>query len=400
MKLVGILGLLFLVAFPDETIAQTTRLIVPSDVGIQVPFGAVGDLLVAGPATSQIQDSSGASSCGGGSAFACALPNRLQVGTASNTSSLWPDTRVAGTSTASQLYSITGTGQASAGYIAGSFNTRSSDAATDTGGVTEGIQVIAVNDRTTGVRSTWGIYTQVMYTSTTAGTQVFGAEFTITNNNPIGTEDPFNVNHGGWAHGFRIDCGDAAVFGGTTSNNCQNAIDIVNNGKQFSTGIVFGSTALDTSILANPPAISLPSSANGYGIYWYTAAATPKWKIFSIGTDANAKSIRMGNNIISYLDESGTIDFSLSVTQGGQVQIGSSAGPNCGNFLQMSGQGNGLPPVIQSQGCLDANIGIQLAPKGTGFVSINNLQAGTPVASLCIDASNNIINKTTTGSCI
>ena len=38
------------------------RPIVPQDVGIQTPFSAVGDLLVAGPSTSQIQDSAAVSS--------------------------------------------------------------------------------------------------------------------------------------------------------------------------------------------------------------------------------------------------------------------------------------------------------------------------------------------------
>ena len=36
-----------------------THVLVPGDVGIQTPFGAVGDLLVAGPGTSQIQDATG-----------------------------------------------------------------------------------------------------------------------------------------------------------------------------------------------------------------------------------------------------------------------------------------------------------------------------------------------------
>ena len=41
-----------------------SRQIVPGDVGIQVPFGAVGDVLVAGPGTSQIQDGGTASNLG------------------------------------------------------------------------------------------------------------------------------------------------------------------------------------------------------------------------------------------------------------------------------------------------------------------------------------------------
>jgi hypothetical protein len=374
--------------------AQTARQLQSSDVTTALGFTppapsgtfAAGDLIVGASATA-IKDSVGTSTCGSAVFFACALPNRFQIGTASNTSSLWPDTMIAGTSTASQIYSITGAGQASAGYIGGSFNTRTSDAATDGGGVTEGVQILAVNDRTTGVRSTWGLYIQAMYPSTVAGTQIFGSEFSISNNNTAGIEDPFTVNHSGWAHGLRLDCIDAGTAGGSTSNNCQNAIDIVNNGKQFSSGIVFGTTALDTATLTNPPAISLPSNANGYGIYWYTSAATPKWKMFSVGTDSNTKSIRYGNNIISYLDESGTIDLSLSVASGGQVQIGGSSGANCGNYVQLNGQGNGSPAQITAQGCSDANTQLELQGKtALGGVKItgHHLTKGTaPTVGTC-----------------
>jgi hypothetical protein len=57
MKIV-ISSVLFAIFLSTTAQAQTSRQIVPGDVGIQVPFGAVGDLLVAGPTTSKIQDSS------------------------------------------------------------------------------------------------------------------------------------------------------------------------------------------------------------------------------------------------------------------------------------------------------------------------------------------------------
>jgi hypothetical protein len=53
--------LLLLLLAPTMAWAQS-RPIVPGDVGIQVPFGAVGNVLVAGPATSQVQDSASLSS--------------------------------------------------------------------------------------------------------------------------------------------------------------------------------------------------------------------------------------------------------------------------------------------------------------------------------------------------
>lgn len=383
-----------------------------------------GDLVVGGPLSEQVQDSANCS-------VFCALPKRFQVGSSTSATSLWPDTFIPGTSTASQLYSITTSAQS--GYIAGAFNTRTSDTAADTGGVTEGVQILALNDRSTGTRNTWGLYVQGMYTSTTAGTQLFGSELSISNNNPIGTEDPFTVNSQGWAHGLRLDCINAASFGGLTSNSCQNAIDIVNNGKQFSSGIVFGSTALDTSVLTNPPAISLPSSANGYGIYWYSGANAPEWEIFSTGTSGSVKKLQLASTLLQLTDSSGTIDWSLSATTGGQMLVGSSGGANCGNYLQLTGRATGQSVLVQSAGCSDSNVVLDFQSKGTGsvrarpgsntanaFVVTNaaasttylsvdtsagnvvlpQVTTGTPVASLCIDSSNNIIKKTTTGSCV
>jgi hypothetical protein len=69
------------------------------------------------------------------------------------------------------------------------------------------------------------------------------------------------------------------------------------------------------------------------------------------------------------------------------------------NKLAIQGGATGNPVQLNAVGS-DTNIGIQLNPQGTGAVSLPSVATGTPTASLCIDASNRIIKKTTTGPCI
>src|SRR6516225_1492438 len=80
---------LALLLFGQEAFGQS-RGIVPGDVGIQTPFGAVGNVLVAGPGTSQTKDSlafgmNGGLSLGGGApAFSNCFWNDIDTCTTSN----------------------------------------------------------------------------------------------------------------------------------------------------------------------------------------------------------------------------------------------------------------------------------------------------------------------------
>lgn len=346
-----------------------------------------GDL-IAGAGTTSAQDSANCTTY-------CALPNRFQVGSATSATSLWPDTVIPGTSTASQLYVITAT-PVLAGYIAGAFNTRTSDAPADTGGVTEGTQTLCLNDRTTGVRNAWCNYTQAMFTTTLAGGQLFGHEYSISNVNPASTtlatsEDPFHINVNKWDHGIRVDCIQASNFGQSTSFTCKNGMDFVPNPLPFTTGINFANGALDTTVLTNPPALLLPSGTNGYSIAFYSAAATPEWNIWSVasGGSGTARQLRFGTSVVDMIDPSGTIDFEIAPTTGGTTKIGSSSGVNCGNYIQVNGAANGAIPQIQALGCSDANTTLQLAGKTnlggvriSGHLLTRNLTAA-PTVTTC-----------------
>lgn len=120
------------------------------------------------------------------------------------------------------------------------------------------------------------------------------------------------------------------------------------------------------------------------------SGVSPKWIMKSTGSDANAKTIQFGNNIISYIDESTTTDFTQQVTTGGQVQIGSSLGANCGNFVQITGRANGNSALITAQGCSDANTQLELqgktqlgGVKAGGHLLTRNLSGTTPTVSTC-----------------
>lgn len=84
-----------------------------------------------------------------------------------------------------------------------------------------------------------------------------------------------------------------------------------------------------------------------------------------------------------------------------------------GNGITFVTAPNGSAPVIKATnagtGGTDTNINLSLQAQGTGAVALGSgsnavslpvVPTGTPSASLCIDAGNNIIKKTSAGSCI
>lgn len=97
----------------------------------------------------------------------------------------------------------------------------------------------------------------------------------------------------------------------------------------------------------------------------------------------------------------GSINFA---SQGGSANSGHQSlqilgGATVVNYLTINGGVASSPAVIGADGS-DTNIDLRLSPKGTGAVQLPSVTTGTPVASICIDASNKIVKKTTSGACI
>ncbi len=216
-------------------------------------------------------------------------------------------------------------------------------------------------------RSTWGIYVQSEGAADAnwSGAQMIGQEISMMSAGPTSTfaTDPWFMSYGGAVKNLALDCGAGPLhgnpFGGYISqvtgppqpfNQCSSALEILQNGNTIARGITFEYRALtvnalpfvDSVISAHPPAIQMPSGANGYGIYWYSARATPTWSIDDTSTGALHSRIHLNDlqgvsSNIAINDAVNTLDFQLFITDNGRMVTGSSAGPGAGDYVDFRG---------------------------------------------------------------
>ena len=233
------------------------------------------------------------------------------VGTASvDGATTWLNTYIPGIDVVQYvaLYSIS-----SNGGVGATFAARSSDNSNNQNVIAE--ICVVVQDKVGGSQNyVWCGYDQLVINSGANNDHAIGRENSIFNNGSASAaEDPYNVNPTGSSVGGRYNC---AVSGGIGANNCGAAIDIINNGAKFISGIVIGDASLNTSLNAQPDAIALP---HDYSITWFNSAATKTWKIF-----VNASNL-LFNNVGSSADVvfAGVNNF----------YINGSAGTTCGPTL-------------------------------------------------------------------
>ena len=484
MKKCVILGLLLTIS-NQEAIAQTTRLIVPTDAGIQVPFGAVGDVLVAGPGTSQIQDSSLASYANVPTNLY--LTNNFTLGTSSTNSQtqslfFWNGT-ITGTSTnTSQLEAPVYIRAVDSG--AGNGNNMISLITarlqmTGATGLRNAIQSYISLDQAPAVGDT-SLQNYVSMTSlgysvvSSKSGLVGGANFSgyagsLWGTNPhtwIGTSDASkNAVHWLGLYGTEIDTNiftgsDAAerygifiVSSGTTVGTIDDAAVEMTGTDNY--GIEFGgirhtwvaNNAFIASVAQTQGGTSTPSAP--YGVDFRNATfSTAAWASPGIVIDGSGNTTGVsyrfngttgtaaGNEL--YMKASNTISVSINgiETANWSVNNGSFFGNQNGlTNYQFGNSSAGVAAQIRvsfgnSTNASEANLilnggafsgglganafainglgGIWLQGNGTtglnitsaGVPQLPSVAAGTPVASLCLDASNNIIKKTTAGSCI
>ena len=459
MKKYVILGLLLTIS-NQEVIAQTTRLIVPTDAGIQVPFGAVGDVLVAGPATSQIQDSGGLS---GGVAN---LPSALLAQKSSST----PPSSICSTGSYASGFScdlsklnyavgnnITGAttlGQPTTGYLvnpnmssiyvyfsnASGFNNSTSSNSGRTNG-----SAIYVKADALGQGDTTVLFGNVFVNSARAGATSFLA------------------NPAGGIIGGQVLAGQAGVYLEPLGDmNCNDqGFDVAciggvfNLNRSVSTGALGatwlglrvqsqGSASIDAAFSAsgninvgydisnatlgtNQAAIALSANQRIYGNVtggtFFPSALSNSYLVYSSGasgwqvTTAGVTNLTVTNSYVGVVNPS-------AVNSGDRFGVVGSASTQLGMTLDNSNSGTTATTVFSIGNNTSASE-VQFALNGGGFsgglganafaiklggtsmitmvgttVGIPNVATGTPVASLCIDSSNNIIKKTTAGSCI
>lgn len=208
-------------------------------------------------------------------------------GPAAQNNSTWTD-QYEPNACSTPLCAIAPSGSNTAGAY---FASRTSDLAASTG--KETTHFLAVNDKQTGNNTIWGQYLQCEALVGTAGL-TFCVENSLGNFVTTVQVDPYTYQTNGATINQRLDCGYGT---GPTYTNCSVAMDIINNGAAYETGINFRSTALDTGVLTHPPAISMPAGANGYSFAWYKATgySTPAWQEYATNTTTNGNTIALND---------------------------------------------------------------------------------------------------------
>jgi hypothetical protein len=132
--------------------------------------------------------------------------------------------------------------------------------------------VLAVHDRTTtGPTNVWANYWQFEKTSTATDLEFFGLEASYHNLGATSAiADPFTPNPTGYTGNIRLDSG----VGTGTGNPVSAALQIINNGAKYNSGIIVGSNSVVSQTVSSSTvfgAIELPAT---YDVLWYSAANT------------------------------------------------------------------------------------------------------------------------------
>jgi hypothetical protein len=449
MKLVRIFGLLFLVTFTDETIAQTTRLIVPSDVGIQTPFAAIGDLLVAGPGTSQIQDASSAAA----TFYTLAGQTGSQAsGYAYNNWKITSDKLncTAGGGCDGWQFNMTVDGNSTvqgarqALDVKSVFNGPDSASSTNRNYVAGVFQQDCFNNDGGGSGTEqgncYGINPVVRLHSTATFYSSFGAaEFDTVFTAGASVKVALGVAVVKWGTGLGSLADAAFAVGTATGGQGWGTALILRNGNgaapldpsgcvictdgsanTITTGIDLSSYTISGNFLKGPSSQITGAGLATFGNVAVTSSTIPANGMYlsaanTLAFAASTTGIVFLSGTTLGLGAAGTINVgdwlavktNLNAAQGISIR-NSNTGASATGYLNFSNGTNGAFISYTSTGAASPNVlsignggvvGIGISVTG-GVVSLPNVATGTPVASLCLDASNNIIKKTTSGACI
>jgi hypothetical protein len=498
MNRYGLFCLLFLLTFSNETIAQTTRLIVPADVGIQVPFGAVGNVLVAGPATSQIQDSAAATSVS--MPVGVVFSNNAVLASPFTTAQGWlningkslsgtagtpgdgnispfriyigGDTVDTTTSGNGVLDTLAVTHAASAGHtgfrtaIQGSENV----VGTPASGGPNYVGVLGITRGSANLNGTTGAYTNYaggifgmnanayLTSGATFITSLVGFEADVTlqigssvaekhgitiilgaadvgratyddsalefdNQEGTSTTWKYGISFGSYGHKWAFGT-DSTLIGAQQRQAPSTDSPIALNGVDF-TAVAFqsGGCAFKSSGFCITPSGGVQVSgttAPANGMYLATAgvvsiAANSTGTVLNVGTGwvglnqtspINSNDKFMVHSGAAAIASSTFRDNSNSASAGFALFLANDTSNiqvsmQLNSSTNVSGNGANSFTINSGQGIWFAGGGtVGLRISNTGVPILPGVVTGTPVASLCLDASNNIIKKTTTGSCI
>ncbi len=247
------------------------------------------------------------------------------------------------------LVSETGTNaNSSVGIIGASRSLNSTSAGTST----IGIEAYALNNNATLSTNAWAYYGEAHRTSGTVGS-VYGME--LDTRSTVATITPTPYAQGNVV-GLQLASGAGlSAFGQVDASS---AISIQANPKKFKTGILFGATSITGTdgVTGSGPAIVM---AKGHSQLWYNAAGNQTSAIIGDVATANLSTrLQFNDNGASVTDYQGN---PITVTVGSTTPIA--------DYLFFQGGTSGSNAVTLAAGGTDANISINLVPKGSGVVT-------------------------------
>ncbi len=220
------------------------------------------------------------------------------------------------------------------GTYAGLFASRASDSIGTAGGYTIPLAAQNVCDNPTTSLNCQALYLQSDLLSTAIQRISIGLEISPSSAwTPSAVADPYTLNPVGGVFDLRLDSGK-----GVASNTATGAVQIVNNGGKFSSGLIIQSDALDIAAGRIAPALAMGPS---HSIDWYSAAGNAAWRLYSTATSGN-KTIVLGNTAATFSAPIAISDTTASTsgttgafTSGGGVAAAGALW--AGTFLGVSG---------------------------------------------------------------
>lgn len=245
-----------------------------------------------------------------------------------------------------------------------------------------GLRTLAANNSTLSNVSAYAGYFEA-YRDATATGGAYGLEIDTMNYASVVEIDPYQ-QFNGQTIALQIAGGGEFASSGQFASSA--AINIRKNGSTYERGIIFGSDALTgaTGTAGLAPAIVF---GNGHQIMWYGAANVSTSSISCTGTTfAGGIEQRFLDGAVNWNNSNNKPLFQIA-TNASHV-----------NYLSIRSGATGAAAQMTAQGD-DANIDIQLVPKGTGVVHLGAYTVGalTQVGYISVKDSTGSVRRLMVG---
>ncbi len=252
----------------------------------------------------------------------------------------WLETLIGGTTSISQLVSLSNNG--TIGALGGC---RTSDNALAGSQGCQGLSSFASNDNTTQIQTAYAHYAEARRYAGAGITQA--DEHDIVNLGSVVVATPTSMGPAGATIGDWASCGRTDV----ASTNCTVGLGIINNGAAFEKAIIVSSNSLDTSLGGVTTGGIAMEMANAEHVKWLNANGGHASITFTGTLAADATELQFTDTGAQIVNSAAMPLFSVA-------QVGSAV-----NGLTLTADPTGAPPILAATGS-DASIAFALRTKG------------------------------------